>query len=1663
MNVKRSLAIFLSAAILAGNSVVTDMSVVHAEVQQVRQMERLDRGLVAMKTNDGIYLSWRLMSDEDMRFGTATKNVAFNIYRDNTLIATEQSTTNFIDTSGTASSKYSVAPVVDGVEGEKSKQVSAFSSNSNYFDIPLSVPANFTTEDGNTYSYFPGDTSCGDLDGDGEYELVVKWDCNPQDNSNGGYTGNVLLDAYKLDGTRLWRIDLGRNIRSGAHYTQFLVYDFDLDGKAEVTCKTAPGSKDGKGNYVTAASSDSSIKSADNTAVYITDGGYVFNGPEYFTIFDGETGEALDTINYPTQRVSTTTWGDNYGNRSERYLADVAWLDGQKPYAVYWRGYYFPQQGYSGRTGIAGISFDGERLNVEYLFDTLNTQPGYSNGNENYIGQGNHNITVADVDGDGKDEVISGALCLEVNEENKLVVKWCSWREHGDALHIGDYDPTHEGYEYFSVHEDGATDGSIVSHGKVLDFGMTVYDAATGEELKHVGNTKDTGRGVMANVGAGGYYQFWGAGTYKAMGNGVFEPITINGLSSNFRIFWDGDLYDELLDGTTITSWDGNRMSPIFSATGCTQINGTKANPALQADLFGDWREEVVYPTTDGKKLRVFTTNIYTEFKIKTLMHDSVYRSGVAAEQTAYNQPPHIGFYLDEEIFKGRMQGIRIASLPDKTTYYVGEELDLTGLVVEVMYGDGSSREISGCEVSGYNKNASGKQTLQVNYRGATTTFDVTVVSGFKINEQGLITGYDNISQTEVIVPDIIDGIQVTGFADSAMLNTNVSKLYIYSEELTFSGTVFDQNITIVCYEGSTAHEYAKANNVSYELIKTDKDAEVVTFEENFYSSYVGKAMLSQSTSSEQTLADQYVTYNAIKADSRFVQFTGLSSFEVVKANNNTYLKANTSISFGDSYNISISVNNPPVLEKVSEARFSMDICFPSGTGTTNIVITDGTNTIERVNQAGLGLANNKWYTYELVYSDGKYTRTVYNSDGSVFRTAEVLSVKPGTNGVARINFSQEWVWGQNATIAYVYLDNLVMDSDIASEVQFKVTDVHGKAIEGAKITMAEKTVYTNAAGIAYIKVAMGKYTAAISADRYETIQQIVSAREESKNVSVVMNRANYDITGVEIDRNDINLRVGDYEVLNHTVFPVHADQTVTWSSSNEDVAVVDQRGVIYAKAEGNAVITATAGAYSASCNVSVITADYEQAVTSIKIYGEETAEGNRWIGTELPIQRAEIYDQKGVRMQNHPNITWSCSNANTKLLADHDAAVITVSAGYTGTVTLKASCGNVSASKSIQVIIPDDNYVSYVNITFDENEYKDFTLTQNTTVVSQSKTGVTYYVNPRSGGSDWTTGFKTAKASGNTYLVAVAGKFNTSNRNAYFVIDNAPVLSNNQDYVFKADMYFYQSSQEITLSIGDDTSTITSFSPTTKGLASNTWYQYMLIYSDGVFYEYITKDGMLAAQPVTYTSNAKKISKLNFTGPGGIDGVSASMGLDNMSLAAVDRVFATALVNVSDRDGNNIYGAVIQNRGTDITGKVATNENGNASIMVFYGGNSLLIGTDKGYVVKHICITEDNQWVYAVADSPKMDIVSSNDTRTVLMSDYSNDVFDTGYLYCAYYKDNGSLIGVQKVDAAICRNKTLLVIPHNAKGAAKVKVMLWSDENHMVPKMKATESETDR
>uniref|UniRef100_UPI00406C314C rhamnogalacturonan lyase n=1 Tax=Paenibacillus sp. FSL R7-0652 TaxID=2921687 RepID=UPI00406C314C len=581
-----------------------------------RQMEYLDRGVVAVKTGSGVFVSWRLL-------GTEGSNVAFNVYRDGIKVNTSPITgsTNLQDAGGTSSSKYTVRAVVGGTEQAASAAAGVWGSN--YLSVPLQVPAGGTTPDGVAYTYSANDASAGDLDGDGQYELIVKWDpSNSKDNSQSGYTGEVFIDAYKLNGTRLWRISLGKNIRAGAHYTQFMVYDLDGDGKAEIAMKTADGTRDGTGIVIGDASKD-----------YRNSSGYVLSGPEFLTIFNGQTGKAMSTINYEPARGNVSDWGDNYGNRVDRFLAAVAYLDGERPSLVMARGYYT-------RSVLAAYNWRNGQLTKQWIFDS-NTA-----GNSGYAGQGNHNLSVADVDGDGRDEIVYGAMAVDDNGRGL----YTTGLKHGDAMHLSDLDPDRPGLEVFQVHETPS------------NAGVSFRDAGTGQLIWGIKTTKDIGRGMAADIdprykGA----EVWADGSlYTAKGQKLGSVLPS---STNFGIWWDGDLLRELLDSNRIDKWDyaNSKTVNLLTASGVSSNNGTKSTPSLQADLFGDWREEVVWRTNDSSALRIYTTTALTDKRIYTLMHDPVYRLGIAWQNTAYNQPPHTGFYLGEGMNPPPMPNIRYA------------------------------------------------------------------------------------------------------------------------------------------------------------------------------------------------------------------------------------------------------------------------------------------------------------------------------------------------------------------------------------------------------------------------------------------------------------------------------------------------------------------------------------------------------------------------------------------------------------------------------------------------------------------------------------------------------------------------------------------------------------------------------------------------------------------------------------------------------------------------------------------------------------------------------------------------------------------------------------------------------------------------------------------
>ncbi|MBR5683450.1 MAG: cellulose 1,4-beta-cellobiosidase [Ruminococcus sp.] len=595
-------------------------------------MEYLDRGIYAIKSGNGMFISWRFnANDKD--------DAEFQLFRDDQLIYTSKAgeATNYWDASGNSSSKYRVDTLVNG--NVVSSEDCRFTSGSNYFDIPLDVPRGGTIN-GEAYTYSPNDCCAGDVDGDGQYEIFVKWDpSNSKDNSQThnpdkgiqGFTGNVYIDCYTLFGKKLWRIDMGRNIRAGQHYTQMAVADFDCDGKAELITKTCDGTVDGRGQVI-----------GNGNANYLDSAGTVLQGPEYMTLFDGATGAALDTIDFPVSRGDATsntaksTWGDNYGNRCERYNCAIAYLDGVHPSVVYGRGYYT-------RLTMSAVDVQNKKLVKKWVYDTgfNSSDPGYGNGN--------HNVMVADFDNDGRQEVCMGACVIDDN--GKLL--WSTKKGHGDAMHVGDLDPNREGIEVFLCHESG-------------NYGISLVDGKNGQIIWHYDGDKDTGRCCADNIVAGNSgAEFWGSRPANAVYDVSGTQIGNKWPATNFLIYWDGDLERELLDDITIT--DGaaiNNYPTIFTATGCASNNGTKAVPCLTADLFGDWREELVLRTEDNSKLRVWCTNTETKYRLTTLMHDMQYRMQCGCQQSSYNQPPHPSFYLGTEAQLPARPNVKLNNTP---------------------------------------------------------------------------------------------------------------------------------------------------------------------------------------------------------------------------------------------------------------------------------------------------------------------------------------------------------------------------------------------------------------------------------------------------------------------------------------------------------------------------------------------------------------------------------------------------------------------------------------------------------------------------------------------------------------------------------------------------------------------------------------------------------------------------------------------------------------------------------------------------------------------------------------------------------------------------------------------------------------------------------------
>lgn len=611
-----------------------------------RQFEALSRGLTAVPAENGTLVSWRFL-------GTDSNELSYNLYCGGEKLNDEPITvTNFFHAGAPAGAEYTLREVSGGAE--TGTEYTAAAWDRNYIEF------NVTEREG----YIIDDGAAADLDGDGEYELLFRRTPSMDVNTRTSYP---LIEAYELDGTHMWTIDIGPNEINEVDIN-FLAYDFDGDGRAEVILRSFEGTVDGAGNKIDDTNGDGITdysKDPDNLAIF-KDRQYIVSTPEFLSVYDGETGAEIDRTDLKPVKEPLSEWAFEYTDtgrltkRASHYLFGLAYLDGKTPSVVMVRG------AWNNVRAAAWHMADG-KLVEDWVHNTENKEDVNS-----IYGACNHNLVTADVDFDGKDEILSGPMAIDDDGSEMYAVKAYDndgtpqKLGHGDAFDAAFMSPDFNGYTVWACHENSP-----------LLANIDLHDARTGQVLWGYSKNKDTGRSRAADIDPNYRgFEVWGStGTVPSNISGehiteLWDTIPIRGadgavtgegtIPMNFKVYWDGDLLSELLDGTSVYkyNWEDEAIDTLFTADGCASNGGTKAVPCLSADLFGDWREEIVWKTADEKAVRIYSTAIPTEYKLNTLMHDSYYRASAAVQNNHYNQPPNVGFYLGSEtteipIFEG--------------------------------------------------------------------------------------------------------------------------------------------------------------------------------------------------------------------------------------------------------------------------------------------------------------------------------------------------------------------------------------------------------------------------------------------------------------------------------------------------------------------------------------------------------------------------------------------------------------------------------------------------------------------------------------------------------------------------------------------------------------------------------------------------------------------------------------------------------------------------------------------------------------------------------------------------------------------------------------------------------------------------------------------------
>ena len=928
---------------------------------------------------------------------------------------------------------------------------------------------------------------------------------------------------------------------------------------------------------------------------------------------------------------------------------------------------------------------------------------------------------------------------------------------------------------------------------------------------------------------------------------------------------------------------------------------------------------------SDNSALRVFVSDIPTDYKIMTLMQDSVYRSGVAAEQSGYNQPPHIGFYLGETSFSGPVTSLEIASPPTKTTYNVNERLETNGLAVNIIYENGKRAAVTDYTVSGFEPMAAGLQEVMVSYEGVSTTFEVTVNTGFTLDSEGNITGFSPTGETAVIVPETIDGKAVTGFADNALAASAINDIYIFDDNLTFGENVFPQGITVHAPDGSTAQEYCAENGNSFASISvTYSYMADVDFEKSIYNEYVGNFIVTQSAPNADTKSFEGITYGSNPRNDAFPDATTGIKFGS-EGGNSYVIPVAGEFSTGGRHSW-IEVDEKVDLKTVSEYTFKFDILYPTNCGTLYLTLTNGDKTIDGTEMTA-DMAVDTWYTYTYTYDkDKQLTRTISRGN-TVIDTKSLGDHSSDTYGITHIDFTRDdngpnpstlWGgWGNHGMgkCALAYMDNIKVFTPERSSAKFTITDTYGCAVEGANISMAGASVRTDAKGEAKIAAENGEYEAVIELDGYQTVRRPVSLLNGTTPLDITL-APEY---SASFNKESLKIETGSYILADYTVKPVEKEFT-EFTSSNPAAVTIDNNGIIHAKAAGEADITVSSGGQTDTMHVT--SAERSGGAASITLTGDTSYRTAGYHEPFMGIVKAEVYDSAGTLL-NEP-VTFTASDG-VEIMQDVSGVMFRVDTDLKS-FTLTAKAGDITQSQKIKVSVAAD----YADCAFDGT----LNLIQSTSVLEQALDGgITLHVGNRTSGGDSYTGFKASDGA----LTAQAGQYNTASRNAYITIDKAPAMNKTDEYLFRTKIKFNTGGADATVTISDGASALVSLNPDSSGFTRGVWYDYMLSVKKGAVTE--IKKNMQTGETLVsnFTTEAAKIARIDITNAAG---ARSSVSFDDMTLTSADQILSSAIVTVTDENGELIEGAVVS---TPLDSAV-TRSNGKATVRCHSGNNAVTV-----------------------------------------------------------------------------------------------------------------------